>query len=431
MLFYALEDLAFMKNKSIHHWIIVAICCGLSAASIGICFNSLGVFFTPVSAELGVGIGAFALHVTFTNLLIGLFSTIGMKLVKKYHFRTMVSLGILMAGGSTMLMSLGHNIWEFYLLGAVRGIGCSLFALVIITYIIGNWFDEKHGFAVGLTLSFSGLSGAFFSPMLGYLITQVGWRYTYLITGICIIVLALPGTLLLLEPQPEKRHLLPYGGKMIDKAAQSAKVASARKVEFLSIPFIAVALFATLVPAITGITQHFPGYVESLGSTAAVGAMMISAAMIGNIIFKLLIGLLSDKIGPVNACSVMISVNLLSLILLMVTNPVENQPILLASAFLFGTTYAVGAVGTSLVTRHVFGVEQYAAVYPYISICIAVGSATSLTITGLLYDLFGTYQFSLFGGIAFGVLSLLILQGLRAWRPAPMPIRYIAVQSPE
>jgi hypothetical protein len=49
----------------------------------------------------------------------------------------------------------------------------------------------------------------------------------------------------------------------------------------------------------------------------------------------------------------------------------------------------------------------------------------------LLYDLFGTYQFSLFGGIAFGVLSLLILQGLRAWRPAPMPIRYIAVQSPE
>ena len=420
-----------MKNKSIHHWLIVAICCGLSAASIGICFNSLGVFFTPVSAELGVGIGAFAFHVTVSNLLIGLFSTIGMKLVKKYHFRIMVSLGILMAGGATMLMSLGQNIWEFYLLGAVRGIGCSFFALVVITYIIGNWFYEKHGFAVGLTLSFSGLSGAFFNPMLSYLISQVGWRYTYLIAGICIIFLALPGTLLLLEPRPEKKHLLPYGGKMVNNVVQPAQVATAGKVEFFSISFIAVAVFATLVPAITGITQHFPGYVESLGSTAAVGAMMISAAMIGNIIFKLLIGLLSDKIGPLNACSVMVSVNLLSLILLILIDPVENQPILLASAFLFGTTYAVGAVGTPLVTRHVFGVEQYASVYPYISMCISLGSATSLTITGLLYDVFGTYQFSLLGGIVFGGISLLILQGLKTWRPAQMLIRYVAVQSPE
>ncbi|MFA6505161.1 MAG: MFS transporter [Treponemataceae bacterium] len=404
-----------MRNKSIHHWFTIAACCGLSASSIGICVNSLGVFFPSASAELGVGKGAFALHATISNLVTGLFAPFGMRILRKYNFRVVVGAAILLAGGSTMLMSLGGNVGIFYVLGALRGIGCAFFALVVITFVIGNWFDEKHGFAVGLTLSFSGLSGALFSPIFSRLIFIIGWRYAYVAMGLAIILLAFPGAILL-DPFPEMKGLFPYGKKDRETPSTPRMKAPGGKTSLPAATFLSVMTLAVLVSSITGIAQHFPGYAESVGKTAVLGAAMISAAMIGNIIFKLLIGVLSDRIGPINACSILVLVNLSSLTILSLTDPAGNYALTMAAAFLFGSIYAVGAVGSSLLTRRVFGVERYASTYPYVSMCMGIGSASSVSIIGFLYDFFRTYRVGIAFGIGFGIVNLALLQTLRIKR---------------
>ena len=43
--------------------------------------------------------------------------------------------------------------------------------------------------------------------------------------------------------------------------------------------------------------ESLPGYVESIGLTAQFGATMLSAAMVGNTVFKLLIAIVSSVIG--------------------------------------------------------------------------------------------------------------------------------------
>ena len=387
----------------------MAICCGLAASSIGICSNSVGVFFAPVSVQLGVGRGVFALHATISNLIAGLFCPIGMKLIKKYNYRAVISLGIIMAGGANILMSMGGNVWVFYILGAIRGIGCSFFALPTITSIISNWFEEKQGFAMGLTLCFSGLSGAIFSPLFNYLIILLGWRYTFVIIGILVIVLALPGALFVLNLNPEEKNLLPYGAKEKKAPVTVLKDMPKSKTKLLSAPFMMIAVFAFLSSSICGIAQNFPGYTQSIGSTATLGATMISAAMVGNIVFKLLIGIMSDKIGPIKSSGILGLANIASLILLNRVNPSQNYAVTLAIAFIYGAIYAIGAVGVPLITRYIFGTENYSSVYSYIFIFTSIGSASSLTIVGLLYDYFKTYQIGIIGGIVIGFVNLILL----------------------
>lgn len=404
-----------MNNRSLRHWATLAACCGLSASSIGICVNSVGVFFTSASAELGVGRGAFAFHGTIANIVNGLFAPFAMLILRKRNFKALVGLGVLLAGAATMLMARAHSLREFYALGALRGIGCSFFSLVVITFVIGNWFEEKHGLAVGIALSFSGLSGAVFSPLLSGLIGAFGWRNAYIAMGAGLIAFALPGALLLLDPFPAMRGLVPYG-KSEESAAKlrtAERERDQRPFAFFSQLFISVALLSVSVSTITGIAQHFPGHAETFGAAASTGAAMISAAMIGNIIFKLLIGVLSDRIGPLNAGAITVAVTLCALALLAVIDPLKAQAAALAAAFLFGAIYAIGAVGCSLITRRVFGVGNYAKAYPVVSLCGGIGSALSLSLIGLSYDLFKTYRVGIIAGIALSVVNSAVIQMLR------------------
>ena len=377
-------------------------CCLLAASSVGIFTNSVGVFYSPVSGDLGVGRGAFALHATLCALVMGFLCPLAAKLLKRFPFRPLLLSGAVLAAGSTALMATAQNVWTFYVLGILRGIGMTMFSLMPVTTIINNWFREKHGLAVGIALSFSGIAGAVFSPLLSGLIQSLGWRNAFLWMAAFGFVLTIPG-LLFLEFDPRRLHMDPYGGP-----APTHSVSGSGNGK-LHLPTLAVlSLMTVLHTSVTGIAQHFPGMAEWLGWTAQVGAAMVSAGMIGNIVSKLMIGTLSDRIGPFKASMCMISVNavaLLGLLLLGSANPV----LLYGAAFLYGAVYAVGAVGIPLLTRRLFGQENYASAYSVITIFTSIGSASSLTIIGLIYDLTGGYSAALIIGLAIDAINTGIL----------------------
>ena len=50
-----------MVSKSSKHWLVLIVCCGLAASSIGVSINSSGVFYTPVSTSLGIMRGTFSI----------------------------------------------------------------------------------------------------------------------------------------------------------------------------------------------------------------------------------------------------------------------------------------------------------------------------------------------------------------------------------
>ena len=392
------------KQSTFRHWATLAACCGIAASSIGMLTNSAGVFYSPVAAALGVGRGAFALHTSLCTLLAGFLSPVAARLMKKFPIRLLLTIGILFSCGSTALMSVTHSIWGFYVLGLAKGIGFAFCTLMPITTIIGNWFEARRGMATGIALAFSGLGGAIFSPMLTSLIQSVGWEKAYLLSAVISVVLAL----LTLHYTPEEIGLAPYGGRPRPLRQESGKAdKTAPKVNVIG-PALWFLCFLTLFnTAITGIAQHFPGISESWGMASQVGAAMISAGMVGNIVSKLLIGVLSDKIGPFAACRTMMCTNLAALTILLLVAP-RASAVALAAAFFYGAVYSVSATGLPLLTRRLFG-ENYASAFSVVTLFTNTGSAFSLTIVGLIYDLTGGYTLALIGGILLDCANLVLL----------------------
>ena len=395
-----------MKNKSYKHWIIVLLMCCLSASSIGLCTNAVGVFYTPVSMSLNVLRGTFALHATLSTLSTAITSLYMPYIMKRYSYKRVLIIGVLLASVSTFLMAYSHTMILFYMLGIIRGIGVGTYSMVPLTMIISQWFDEKHGLATSIALSFSGLSGAIFSPLLSLWISQYGWQNAYIFMAICIVVLTIPAILYPWTLKPEDSQLLPYGLK--DKTQQILKTEKSN-FHIFTLSFVSMCILTVLHTSITGISQHLSGLATSLGFTSAIGATLMSLTMIGNISTKLIIGFLSDLLNPIKACVIMILINIISLLLLIVGMNTLQLPILLIASFIFGSIYSVGAVGIPLLTRYFFGIENYSMAYSKVGFLTNVGSSLSLTLIGYLYDFTLTYHFVIDIAILFHCINLCLL----------------------
>ena len=383
------------------HWSVLICCCGLAAASIGISINSSGVFYTPVSESLHMLRGTFSMHMTLFSLATAIMSLFVPKLYQKFSFKKILTFSVIIAVVSTAAMALGKNAITFYILGAIRGMSTSLFSIVPITMIINGWFEKKHGLATSIAFGFSGLGGTLCSPVLSSVISSFNWQMGYLLKAIILLLLCLPAVLYPFSMNAKDEGLLPYGYQEKQETTQNQATSS---FHFMSISFIAFFIFGMLISCITSVTQHLPGYGESLGFPLTSCAILLSAGMMGNIVSKLIIGSLSDHFGEMKATLMMISVNILGIVLLMVG---RSMTLLIVGAFLFGSCYSLGAV--PLLTKYFFKTENYAKAFPTISFASNVGAAISLSMVGYIYDFFGSYIYAFIIALAMIFVSILLL----------------------
>lgn len=395
-----------VQDRGSKHWMVLLLTCGLALTSIGITINASGVFYTPVSESLGVLRGTFALQSTLTLIATGVISLSVPKILKKYSFKKVLFIGVLAAGLATIGMAFSQSILLFYILGAIRGLATGLFGPVTLTMIVNGWFEKHHGLATSLVLGCSGIGGALFSPLFASLIGSIGWEKSYIVMGILMVLLCVPAILVPFTMDAREEGLLPYGYR--EKAPVSGEAAVRRKgkQEIVTSSFLALFVLSVLHTAVTGVPHHFPGFAQSIGYSAALGATMLSAGMVGNIISKLVIGYLSDRLGIFKANTIMIAVNVLSIFLLLAG---LNAGALLVSSFLFGSVFSVAAVGITLLTRELFGVENYGKVFPVISFATNIGGALSLSIVGYIYDFTGSYTNAFLISLVIHAVDLVLL----------------------
>lgn len=393
-----------MKSKN-YHWKMVALLCGLAASAIGVCINCVGIFYTSVSDSIGVMRGSFAIHATISQLAISAVALFIPKLITRVPYKRMLLAGALAASLSTCAMATSRSLWLFYILGLIRGAGVGMFSTVPITIILTNWFHQKHGVATSITLSFSGLAGAVFSPLLAACITRFGWERAYLVMGSLILLLTLPALLAPFTVRPQDMGLHPYGEVRAEKSGTSAN----GQFSYRNLTFICLCIMTLLHTSIAGIAQHFTGFAASIGFSSEIGALMMSCSMIGNILTKLVIGFLSDRIGAVRASVSMIGTNIAALLLLLIGSSLGNGFILCAAAFLYGSVYSVANVGFSLLSKHFFGAGSYPKAYSVIGLLTTTGAALALPLIGYLYDFTGSYIPMFWVALAIHVIDLTLL----------------------
>jgi OFA family oxalate/formate antiporter-like MFS transporter len=100
------------------------------------------------------------------------------------------------------------QVYAAYGLGIGLGVGCSYVPAV---GAVPRWFARCRGLASGIASSGIGFGTLIVPPLASLLITDVGWRETYLILGV-LAVIAGAGMALLIENDPRDRGLGPDAG---------------------------------------------------------------------------------------------------------------------------------------------------------------------------------------------------------------------------
>lgn len=360
--------------KKQNNIVLIVALCGMMGASIGIAMNSLGVFYQPVSEALNVGRGTFALYTTFSSLSIAIAQLFLPNLYNGKNFKKILLGSTIVAAGSLMAMSLANALWQFYLLAVLMGVANSLFNIVVITTILNTSFTENVGTYTGIVLSFSGLVGAVLSPLISNIIQKFSWQAGYLAVGASMILFNLPA---LLSPITYKKVESKNGSSKGNGLSGNA------------MPFVLVCVMVALLNLCVGMSQHLSGFALTRGVAAESASLLVSGMMIGNIVFKVAGGTLSDKIGTAKTAYLLAGIALVGILLLITQKSVV---LLIAGSFFFGALYSINTVLQASYIRSFYGMENYTSLYAIGNFIASGVFALALSGIGYVYDFAGSYQ---------------------------------------
>jgi MFS family permease len=382
------------KQGGFHYaYAIVASCIVIMFLPCALVLSCAGIFFTPVSEFFGVPRASFTLYFSILNIMMMLTLPLAGNHLSRLDSRKVLSGATLLSGLGLIGMSFGNSMVWFYVCGAILGVGMAPLIYLSVPTLINAWCKKNVGFFVGLCMAFTGIGGVVFNPVGTALIQSgpEGWRTAYLVFGIIVLAGTLPFTLFVVRSKPEDKGLLPYGADEVEATEQKAPAAEVTGVPAsaaMKMPaFFALAAFCGLITLNQTIYQFLASYAtsfaDSLPEIAAASGVVASAAMAGQAIGKVVLGVINDRsvrLGIIFGlgCGV-------AGVLLMWFFP-SPLMMLLAGAFLFGVVYAMTTVQTPLLVRSVFGSADYTNIYSRISMVGSLMSAVAAVFWSFVID---------------------------------------------
>ena len=136
--------------------------------------NTVGLFYLPVCGEMGFELGDFTFHATLKGLASCAVLPFAVQLLRRGNIRVTLTAALIVMTGCSMLMSRLNRLWQWYAVGVVQGAAGAVLNGVTIPVLLGNWFRQKKGLAVGIAGTFSGVMGMIANPAGSALIERMG-----------------------------------------------------------------------------------------------------------------------------------------------------------------------------------------------------------------------------------------------------------------
>lgn len=396
------------KRKKIHYawWILLALCIivGLGKGGLN---NSSGLFLSPITKELGIGMGSLSLYFSVSAIVTMVFLPVGGKLMAKYDTRLLLSVAIVLQAGAFAMFSLMNSVWGWYIFAVPLAVGGVFITVIAGPVLINQWFKKNNGLALGIMSAAGGALGAISQPIIGNLIANQGWRTSYVIVGITIIIIVVPIILLFIKKLPQDKGLLPYGmeevedngtGTPSETSNKGVSMAVARK----SSAFYALVIFFFLITSIASFSMHIPTYLMAKGFDVTFAGNVMGTYMVGVLIGSLAIGILSDKIGSKNTAIFAMSGGLIAICLLLFS--ASSTVVITVAVGLFGLiSSSIGTLGPAL-TSSLFGNKEYSQIYSNASMGLAIASIVVLPAYGFVFDFTGSYT-----SVLYAIVIMLII----------------------
>jgi len=394
-------------GKGHYAWKILLACCLMNIAALGQT-NSNGIFYPPICEELGFSLSALTLHTSFCGLTAALCALLAPKIFKKFNIRLVIGAGLVLYQLSYMAMAFFTEVWQWCAASVVTGFAAALVWYIPVPMLINNWFRKGKKTALSITAVSSGISGIIMNLIFGKTITMFGWRASYLLRGGSCLLLAIP-VVLIVAKNPADLGLAPYGMEGEEEAAKahgSSGVAGVRGSELRTKTVFAVILALTLNFPCSMVTQ-LPSYATSIGLSLMVGSVLTSIAMVGNISSKAVMGPAAEKYG-IRVTGIAVLVLIMAGFLALGLG-FDSTAVIYASAFTTGITACANVlIVPNLLDTFVSG-DDYVKVLSKCSSGTMFAGAVKVTVTSLMFDIFGSFRPVFLAFAVMEVINILIL----------------------
>lgn len=378
-----------MKKKLHYCWLILISCCMLQGAGLGVVSNCAGLYYEPIAKELGFSIGSISLYSSISIIASCLVMLVATKLLEKYPARIVLTMGAICTSAPQLFMSFCNDLWQWYVLAIIQGAGLAFTMNLVAPIILNNWFQEKIGFALGLSASAGGIVGAIMSTLLGSIIHGYGWRTAYRVAGCIGLVITVPVCLFVLYMHPKDKGMLPYGKQI---AAPSVRTADEQKISYARlfrdshlwkiIPIIAMGRVST------AFMTHITTYGNSIGFAIMDASVLTTLFMVGNMISKIGFGPLNDRYGAEKCSYLGLAIIFVSEVLLITAIDV---PVMVGS-LLFGTVSMFSQVQVVILCRNSWKGAAYAQAMVIVQVISQIFYSAGISGLGFAYDFMGDYR---------------------------------------
>ncbi|MBI4307727.1 MAG: MFS transporter [Chloroflexi bacterium] len=412
------------RSRRPHYaWVVLACTMAVATVASGIRL-SFGVFIDPLVEQYGWSRGEISVAYALVFLSAAPLTLVAGWLADTYGPRRIILAGAFLFTFGMILTGTATQLWQFYVYYGVLlgGLGTTLFTM-LLPVVLTRWFQARMGLAVGLLWASVGIGPVILPLVLRGVIGAVGWQQAFLVVGIPTgLIILLSG--IFLRNKPQDMGLTPYGQaasepqeRVAEDRAPAVTFATVRTNRFFW--FLVLVHFMGCVGH-SILLAHTVSMATIAGVPSLVAAGVLSVISAASIISRFTMSLMTEKKGGRWT---------LTLAFLLQTTPVlmllwahDTWSFYLFAA-LFGLGYGGEMVGFPIINRHYYGERApLNSIYAYEIAGAMLGMAVGGWLGGALFDLSGSYTWSIIAALAFGYAGLVPILLLPVHRPGRLVV---------
>ncbi|WP_374321156.1 MFS transporter [Pseudoxanthomonas kaohsiungensis] len=378
------------------NWSLVAAGAVLGCVGVGALF-SLAVLLQPMGSDTGWSRAGLSAAMTVAFLASG-FAGFGWgALGDRIGPRPVVLAGSVLLGLALLLASRATTLLQFQLtFGLLLGVAVASFFAPVMAATAAA-FERRRNLAIALVSAGVGVAPMTMSPLVAWLLTQVGWRETLLVLGLLCWALTLPAAWFVRAAPAGDAH------GTSDSAAPGMKMAQALR----SKPFIVLALaFFACCAAHSGPIFHTVSYAVGCGLSVTAAVTIYSMEGAAGLGGRLLFGLLGDRYGAKPVLVAGLAIQALAAVAYLA---VERLGGFYAVAFVFGLAYGGTMPLYASLAREAFPPRILGGVIGAMTMLSGLGMALGPLLGGWLFDRYGSYAWMYIGSLMLGLAAALVV----------------------
>lgn len=390
-----------------------------------VCLGGALVLFSTV----GLGVNVFTIYQPeiirvngFTNaqgswittirslmILLSLFTV--NRLCARLGVRLVMTLGTALMALSCLCFAMASSFFVYSCAAALAGMGYCYGGMVPLSLVIGTWFRDRRGLALGLASAGSGISTIFAPTLITWIIQHQGLRPAFLWEGAIILVTALLAWVLI-RNDPAQTGLEPYHLGGTQTPVPPPRQAPSGMTPAWSLLLLAAA-FLVGGPGGPGFSHLTVLYTQE-GYDSGLLALLMSYAGFVIVLGKIICGQVYDRLGSRWGNRYAFGTTMAGLLLCCLA-PLKSLWLPFLAVTLVGLGLPLSSLSLTTWAADLYGDEGYARAVQANTVAYMVGVLVLGPIPGVLADRFDSYVpayilFVLAAAAAFALIQLLYLR---------------------